>query len=150
MKTTSDCKLEGHTIDFDNLPFLDSESISKIIGKQQAGERLELASDYHWSFQMLSVDDLRYCNQYGEEPDGGWKAAYLRHKESDELAVKNGSPEYAGRQEWNALWCQDTRLYPLYVVLEDGEYRLWDGHHRLASAFWHEIDTVCVFLGMPK
>lgn len=149
-KTASDCHLDGTPIPLDQLCLLDSKTLAKIVGQQQPGEHLECSSNYHWSFQCLALEKLRYSNDFGEEPDGGWKQAYLRHAQSDETAVKNGSPEYAGRQKWVQHWCQDTRIYPLYVVFEEGQYRLWDGHHRLASAFWHEIETVYVFLGVPK
>jgi hypothetical protein len=34
--------------------------------------------------------------------------------------------------------------------LEDGQYRVWDGYHRLAGAFWYGIEEVATFVGCPK
>ncbi|NTF17454.1 ParB N-terminal domain-containing protein [Agrobacterium rubi] len=41
-------------------------------------------------------------------------------------------------------------MYPLFVVLDDGQYRILDGYRRLAAAFWHEVKVVAVFVGSPK
>ena len=89
MKTTvSDCHLDGTPILIDQLCLLDSTTIEKIVGQQQPGEHLECSSHYYWSFQCLALEKLRCSNDFGEEPDGDWKQAYLRHAQSDENAVK--------------------------------------------------------------
>ena len=148
--TVLDCYLNGVPLAKDELASLSSEDIAAIVGFQMPGDALEDTSDYAWSFEMLPLDLLRFSNEDGEEPEGGWKAAYLRHQESDREAVANGSIEYEGRAEWLAEWSRDTSIYPLYIVTEDDGYRLLDGYHRLAGAFWHGVEEVAVFLGSPK
>ncbi len=150
LTTVPDCNLDGHTIPLSVIHHLSSEAIARIIGKQQPGNRLEDSNQYTWSFKEIPLEELRCSNEDGEEPSGGWKAAYLRHKKSDDLAIAQGSPEYAGREQWNKKWCENTAIYPLYVVVEEGQYRLLDGYHRLASAFWNELPTVYAFVGRSK
>lgn len=150
MYLVSDCRLNGNIIAIETLPELSSDDITNIVGIQSPGAHTDNANDYIWSFQTIPLQDLRYSNEDGDEPDGGWLAAYNRHKLSDEENVKNGSPQYAGRQEWLRQWCQDTRLYPLFIVLEDNQYRILDGYHRLAGAFHGCIENVACFVGRTK
>lgn len=147
----ADCTLDGRRLLLSELPHLTSEDIAAIVGFQSPGGDIdEDASHYTWALFEVPLADLRACNEDGEEPEGGWKATYLRHQQSDQEAVASGSPEYAGRQEWLAGWCHNTSQYPIFLVLEGGEYRLWDGYHRLAGAFWNEIPSVMAFVGTPK
>lgn len=148
--TVPDCTLDGSPIPIDSLASLTSAQIARIVGVQAPGGSNEDAAEYDWSFCCLDLESLRCCNEDGDEPDGGWKAAYLRHQENDALAVANGSPEYAGRQEWLAQWAGNTAIYPIFMIEDDDGYRLWDGYHRLAGAFWHDAPQVAVFLGRPK
>lgn len=228
LHTVPDCSLDGHPIPVDRLPLLTSDEISRVVGLQQPGSVLEDARHYRWSYQKLSLEALRESACDGDEPEGGWKAMYLRQKQSDEAAVKSGSPEYAGRQEcplcagsacrnvrprrvrqtrgwgrpwsflkrfaqhiiirdltrtncspgfasrfpespgrphltirppgsrlnrrqqWCEQWASNSAIYPLFVVHEGGHHVLWDGHHRLASAFWHEVEEVWAFVGVPR
>ena len=150
LATVSDCGLDGLPIPLDQLAIISSVQIANIVSTQQPGNGQDHADDYDWSFQIISIQDLRCCNEDGEEPDGGWKRSYLRHQESDRAAVSSGSPEYAGRQDWLRTWSNNTAIYPIFVVMEDGQYRLLDGYHRLAAAFWHGIDKVSAFVGRPK
>lgn len=148
--TVLDCNLNGVPLVKDELASLSSEDIAAVVSHQMPGNALEDASDYSWSFEVLPLDTLRFSNEDGEEPEGGWKAAYLRHQQSDREAVAAGSVEYEGREEWLAEWAKDTSIYPLYIVAEDNGYRVLDGYHRLAGAFWHGVEEVAVFLGSPK
>lgn len=149
MTTEADCHLNGVPIALASLPRLSSQEIAQIVGFQEPGGEVVDAQDYDWTTQTLRLADLEESNDDGEAPEGGWKAAYFRHQADDMQAVDEGSPEYAGRQTWLAHWCQDTRIYPLYVVREDDGYRLLDGYHRLAGAFFHDISGVFVFVGTP-
>lgn len=149
-KTVQDCNLNGSVLECSSLSGLCSDDIEKIVGCQMPGDNLDDATDYDWKFCFIPLNDLKHANEYGEEPEGGWKAAYLRHKQSDQQAVDSGSPEYAGREQWLKHWCQDTRIYPIFVVKENDEYRILDGYHRLAGAFWFGIDKVACFVGCPK
>lgn len=149
--TNADCTLEGRRLLLSELSELTSDNIAAIVGFQcPSGDLNEDASHYTWTLIEVPLVKLLACNEDGEEPEGGWKAAYLRHKQSDEEAVASGSPEYAGRQEWLDQWCKNTSQYPIFLVVEDGDYRLWDGYHRLAGAFWNEIPSVTAFVGTPK
>jgi len=151
MRTTAlDCNLDGEPLLTTQLHTLSSDEIVRVVGNQSPGGQDEDADDYSWSFQRIRLEDLRCCNEDGEEPEGGWKAAFARHLKSDAEAVAAGSPEYAGRAEWIEEWCKDTAMYPIFVVVEDGQYRIWDGYHRLAGAFWHGIEDVAAFVGAPK
>lgn len=148
--TCGDCILDGRPLRIDQLPELSSDDIASVVGLQAPGNDVDNADDYTWAYQIVNLDDLRCCNEDGEEPDGGWKAAYLRHQESDRAAILAGSPEYEGRAKWLEEWVANTSMYPLFVVLDDGQYRILDGYHRLAAAFWHEVKDVAVFVGSPK
>lgn len=148
--TDPDCSLDGQPVLLDRLPLLSSDEIQRMVANHSPDAHRTPARRYHWTFRSVPLEELRCSCDTGEEPDGGWKAAYLRHQASDLAAIKNGSPEYAGRQEWCAEWAKNTARYPLCVVFEDGQYWLWDGHHRLASAFWHEIPSVMAFVGGPQ
>lgn len=148
-QTVPDCSLDGRPIPLDRLPLLTSDEISRVVGQQQPGSVLEDARHYRWSYQKLFLEELRESTCDGDEPEGGWKAMYVRQKQSDEAAVRSGSPEYAGRQQWCEKWASASGMYPLFVVKEDDRYYLWDGHHRLASAFWHEVPYVWAFVGIP-
>ena len=145
--TDPDCTLDGQRILLSRLPLLSSQEIAQIVGLHSPDLHTSPAQAYHWTLERLPLDTLRCSLDTGDEPVGGWKAAYLRHQASDAEAVRNGSPEYAGRQAWCAQWVKNTAVYPLCVVHEAGEYWLWDGHHRLASAFWHEVLEVMAFVG---
>lgn len=149
MYLEKDCNLNGEFIKIDDLSVLTSKDISKIIGVQNPGANLEYSEKYDWSFHMIPIEQLRYSNEDGDEPDDGWESAYFRHKKNDDENVKNRSPEYAGRQEWLTEWAKDTRKYPLYIVQEDDRYRLLDGYHRLAGAFFEKITHVACFVGKP-
>lgn len=140
----------GNLISVKELNSLTSDQISDIVGIQSPGDSLEYSNQYHWSFQIIPLDNLRYSNEDGEEPDGGWEEAYIRHKKSDDENVKNGSPEYAGRQEWLKKWAEDTRIYPLYFIKENDKYRILDGYHRLAGAFFEKVSNVACFVGEKK
>lgn len=148
--TCPDCNLDGESLRIDQLHELSSDNIARIVGVQAPGNDLDDADDYTWAFQIVKLNELRHCAEDGDEPDGGWKAAYLRHQESDRIAVLEGSPEYEGRAEWLEEWSGNTAIYPLFVVTEGNQYRILDGYHRLAAAFWHELQEVAVFVGSPK
>ena len=95
----------------------------------------------------MEVKKLRYATEYGEEPKVGWKNLYLQFLQEDDVASKY-SPEYAGRDNWlknDWLTCTDT--YPIFVILEDSRYRLLDGYHRLAGAFYYDLENVAIILG---
>jgi hypothetical protein len=149
--TVPDCNLHGDPIRLDSLHDLTSDQISEIVGVQDpSGDHLEQPGEYKLGFERIFLRDLRQCNEDGEEPEGGWKAAYLANEKSDRRAIEQGSPEYAGRQEWLREWADNTAIYPIYVVFENGSYRLWDGYRRVAGAFWHDLNEVSAFVGYPK
>lgn len=148
--TVADCSLDGQPIPLERLPLLTSDEIARVVGFQQPGPVLNNAQHYTWSYQQIPLQELRESTYDGEEPDGGWKATYERHRKSDAEAIASGSPEYAGRQAWCETWASNSAIYPLYVVDEEGHYYLWDGHHRLASAFWHGVERVWAFVGVPR
>lgn len=148
--TCDDCTLDGRPLRIDQLAKLSSDDIASVVGLQMPGNDVDDADDYTWTYRIIDLNDLRRCDEDGEEPDGGWKAAYLRHQESDRAAVLGGSPEYEGRAKWLEEWVESTPMYPLFVILEGGQYRILDGYHRLAAAFWHEAPNVAVFVGVPK
>jgi hypothetical protein len=112
---------------------------------------LESADDFVWRFATMDISELRHATEDGEDPEGGWEEAYARHALADAEAVKNGSPEYAGRAQWlKHVWGKDTRIHPLYVVHEEGSHRLLDGYRRLAGAFHFRINPVAVLIGERK
>lgn len=148
--TVADCSLNGEAIPLSYLANLTSEQISVIVGDQEPGSATLRASDYQWEFKFIRTEELQYSNEDGDAPDGGWSAAHERHIAYDLMAVKNGSPEYMGRAEWlREEWGVDTSIYPLFVSLESGQYRVWDGYRRLAGAFYNKVREVAVFLGRP-
>lgn len=150
--TVDDCCLDGTPIALDRWPDLTSDELTRVVGDQDPGGDLEHARDYHWQVIRLPLEELRRCNEDGEEPDGGWIAAHQSHCEQDALAIKNGSPEYEGRPQWlREQWCEDTAIYPLYAVrTEEGGYRLWDGYRRLAGGFANGLTEALVVLGTPR
>ena len=145
MQTVDACHLDG--VQITNWEILTSDELSSVVGIQAPGGDAEDSSHYHWRVVRISLEEIRYCNEDGEDPE--WAKTYLSHKEQDEKAIKDGSPEYAGRAKWLKIWSKNTEIYPLYMVKEDGQYRLWDGYHRLAGAFFHKISHVMVILGEP-
>ena len=149
--TVEDCTLDGEPIELSLWPTLSSEALERIVGEQQPGSDLECADAYRWSFESIPLDDLRACTEDGEEPDGGWIATYARYLAHDQAAVDSGSPGYAGRGDWiRDRWTKDTSIYPLYLVNETGEWRLWDGHRRLAGAFHFGLASVFAVVGRPR
>jgi len=147
--TTADCSLNGARIALVDWSKLSSDELAQVVGVQEPGGTAEHPQDYDWEFTTLATDELRLATEDGDEPEGGWREAYLRHTAADAEAVSLGSPEYAGREQWLRTWCEDTRIYPLYLV-DEGGYRLWDGYHRLAGAFYLGAERVAVVLGRPK
>lgn len=125
-----------------------------MVGRQQPAGDLEDARDYTWRFEFLPLEALRCATQDGEPPEGGWEDAHQRHLQADAQAVADGSPEYAGRAEWlRDVWGPCTQIYPIFVVqedLEEGAFRLWDGHRRVAGAFQMKLARVAVLVGRPK
>lgn len=142
----ADCALDGLTIHLDSVSALTSEEMARVVGIQCPGDMDESGADYDWEFRMVPTADLVRANQWGEEPDGGWKASYLRHKASDDEA----GGAYLGRQDWLKEWCRDSRIYPLFVEDHADGYRIIDGHHRLAGAFWNEAVEIAAFVGRLK
>lgn len=64
-----------------------------------------------------------------------------------------GIPErtYLGPNSLETRWLADPTQDPLVIVEPaSGPAYLWDGHHRLAIAYMHELPTVPVFVGRPK
>lgn len=58
------------------------------------------------------------------------------------------TPGCDGRDKWiQEQWIQCTDSYPLFVILEDNNYRLLDCHHRLAGAFYYGIKEVATIIG---
>ena len=149
--TVPDCTLDSAVISITQLPHLSTDELARIVGTQEPGGYLLNARDYVWRFLMLPTRDLEHSNEDGEAPEGGWTAAHERHLAADQEAVENGSPEYDGRGEWlREVWCPNTAIYPLFVSLEEGEYRIWDGYRRLAGAFYYGVEQVAVILGTPR
>lgn len=149
MKTTvQDCTLDGSVMDLDVLETLTPAEIARVVGPHQyLGDEPVRLEDHRWSFALVPLQDLRFSNEHGEEPKGGWKASYLRHQAWDEEAVAGGSHAYAGRQEWLAEWAADSRINPVILELHEGRYRIIDGHRRVAGAFWNECESVAAFVG---
>lgn len=157
--TVPDCHLNGQPIAINNWTNMTSDQLAQVVGTQQPGESLEDAKDFAWETAWIPLGELLHATQDGEIPEGGWGAAYARHVESDRQAITNGSPEYAGRDEWiHRVWLPETRIYPLYVVRDWTPYpeqkprlRLLDGHRRLAGAFFYPFnDRVFALLGTPR
>lgn len=155
-QTVADCNLDTKPITLAAWSALSSDELARVVGVQTPSVTLEYAQDYTWQFMWLPTEDIRCANDDGEEPEGGWHNAYLMHIENDRLAIANGSPEYAGRDDWlRTHWGNNTAIYPLYVVIDtdvqgQGQYRLWDGHRRLASAFFYGLNEVAILLGTEK
>lgn len=148
--TVDDCTLDGAVIPLTQLAALSSEALARVVGKQEPGNGILDARHYSWRFVLIPTSELEYSNEDGEAPGGGWASAHKRHLAADLEAVKSGSPEYAGRAEWlRDVWGANTSIYPLFMSLEDGQYRLWDGHRRLAGAFYYGVEAVAVVLGVP-
>lgn len=145
--TNTDCLLDGKIFNVNNFKTLNSVQLASIVGEQSPNGYLEDLSNYKWKFKHINIEDLRCATEYGEEPKGGWKNVYLKFLEEDERAAKY-TPEYAGRDKWiKEQWIQCSDIYPLFVILEDNNYRLLDGHHRLAGAFYYELKKVAIILG---
>lgn len=143
-----DCTLDGKPIELSRWPALSSKEMSRVVGDQSPSSELEHADVYGWSFESLAVSDLVKSMESGEEPVGGWSAAYARHLANDLEAVAGGSPEYKGRDEWiKSTWLENTAIYPLFVVMENGAPRLWDGHRRLSGAFHYRLKSVFCLVG---
>ena len=145
-RTVPDCALDGESIPLSRIPHLSSEEMARIVGTQCPGDMDEKGSDFDWTFEYVPLEDLRFSNQHGEEPEGGWVGAYHRHKASDEEA----GGAYLGRQEWLAEWAQNTETYPIYVERHEDGYRILDGHHRLAGAFFNRVPAVAAFVGVYR
>lgn len=149
--TTPDCQYAGQQIPYSLWFQLDSAQLASVVGTQAPLGPAESAENYDWSLQSVPTRDLLLAAHEGEVPEGGWQAAYLRQLEADRTAVQSGSPEYAGRDEWlRRVWVWDTLTYPLYLVKEPLGHRLWDGHHRLAAAFYYGALQVYALVGTPK
>ena len=155
VQTSPDCHLSGAPIAITAWPTFSSEDLAAIVGDQQPAEILEKSEYCQWEARWVDMQELQHATQDGDVPDGGWSAAYLHHLVSDLLAVKEGSPEYSGRDAWiRDAWLADTRIYPLYVVYEWDEdhqprLRLLDGHRRLAGAFHYKAPRAFALVGSP-
>ena len=149
--TVPDCRLRGRPIKIADWRTMSLETLAEIVGPQCPAGPAEYPDGYEWRFIMMPLETLRCSDQEYMEPEGGWAEVYRRHCRRDARAIAEGSPEYAGRQEWfRDHWTRNTEIYPLFVVLEESGYRVWDGHHRLAAAFFHGIADVAVLLGIHK
>lgn len=145
--TDPDCTLAGKRFSVAQWPKLTPAQLAAVVATCEPDN----VRDFDWTFCLIKTKDLREATQDGDEPEGGWEKAYQEHVRDDRDAVKNGSPEYSGRQDWlKNVWCKNTRIYPLFLTIEDGRYYLWDGHHRLAGAFHHDVKQVACILGRPK
>lgn len=148
--TAADCTLDGASFDVSRWPTLSSDELARIVGLQVHEGAEGTADDYHWELRLVPLGDLLDSALDGE-PDGGWAAAYLRQLEADRQAVASGSPEYAGRDCWiRDTWLANTACYPLFAVIEEDGLLLWDGHHRLAGAFYYEQAAVWALVGTPR
>lgn len=142
-----DCLLDGKQFPITQLKLFTSDQLASIVGVQHPNDYLEEAKDYQWSFKYLPMESLRFATEYGEEPESGWENLYLCFLAEDEAAAQS-SKAYLGRDNWlKNQWIACTDTYPLFVVMEEGNYRVWDGHHRLAGAFYYDIEKVAVILG---
>ena len=149
--TVEDCLLDGQQITLDHWQKLSSAQLALVVGTQAPDGGLEDAADYNWEFRSVSTEDLKLCGHDGEEPVGGWGAAYLRQLAEDRTAVENGSPQCEGRDAWiKNVWLADTRTYPIYLVMEPEGFRIWDGHHRLAGAQFYGAPEISALVGIPK
>ncbi len=157
MYTVPDCHLNGARIALDEWPTLNSTQLAKIVGLQQPGEALESSSCWTWEVAWVNLQNLEHATQDGDIPEGGWSAMYTRQLNDDNRAIAQGSPEYAGRDAWiQTVWLPDTRRYPLFLVKEwdsplaTPRLRLLDGHHRLAGAFHHDLQSsIFALVGTP-
>jgi len=148
--TAPDCTLDGECFPVSRWSSLTPEELERIVGTQGHAGAQGDARRYHWELRIIPVTDLVDSAMDGE-PEGGWAAAYLRQLDADQDAVAGGSPEYAGRDAWiRETWLPDTARYPLFVVIEDESYFLWDGHHRLAGAFHYGLQEVWTLVGSPR
>lgn len=142
-----DCRLNGQPFDIARLPFLSSTELGNIVGKQHPSGFIESFEGVSWQFTYLPTESLKTATEYGEEPDDGWEQLYQKFIRED-LENAKYSPEYLGRDNWiKNVWTQNTQTYPLFVIQEEQEYRILDGHHRLAGAFFYKIPQVAVILG---
>ena len=149
--TAPDCLYQGKQFPYLLWLQLDSAQLASVVGVQSPSGVDESAEDYDWVLQSVPTKDLALAAHEGEEPEGGWHACYLRQLEADLTAVRQGSPEYAGRDAWlRRVWLWDTLMFPLYLVKESTGYRLWDGHRRLAAAFYYNARQVFSLVGTPK
>lgn len=145
--TNSDCTLKEQRFDIEQFKVFSSEQLSLIVGKQSSNGYNEDLNNLKWSFQHININELRYATEYYEEPEEGWDKVYLKFIAEDEKAAQY-TPECAGRDNWiKNEWINYTDIYPLFVILEDGNYRLLDGYHRLAGAFYYKINSVAIILG---
>lgn len=148
--TNSDCLFNKQTFDINLFKNFTSEQLSSIVGKQSPNGYQENISYFVWKFLYVDTEDLKFSTEYYEEPEGGWKKTYLQFIKDDEKAAKH-SPEYLGRDNWiKNEWIKCTDTYPLFVIFEDNHFRLLDGHHRLAGAFYYDLKKVAVILGKPS
>jgi hypothetical protein len=145
--TNSDCLYKNKTFDIKKWNTFNSKELASIVGDQHPNGYLEDLAHFDWKFLHLDIQDLKLSTEYNEEPEGGWKKLYLRFLKEDDTAAET-SPEYAGRDKWlKNEWLLCTETYPLFVIKEDGNYRVLDGHHRLAGAFYYKLKSLSVVLG---
>lgn len=150
MITNSDCLFQKKPFDIQQFQFFNSEELGSIVGQQSPNGYDENLKNVTWSYQFIDTINLQYATEYNEEPEGGWKQLYLKFLKEDEAAAQF-SPEYLGRDDWiKNQWCQCTEIYPLYILKEDNQLRILDGHHRLAGAFYYEIPQIAIILGVPN
>lgn len=148
MNTNPDCCYLNKTFDIKEFKTFSSEQLSIIVGKQSPNEYAEDLSNYRWSFKYIDTEKLKYATEYYEEPEGGWSNVYIKFLEEDAKAAIH-TPECAGRDDWiKNEWTVCTDTYPLFVIVEGNDYRLLDGHHRLAGAFYYKLKKVAVILGV--
>jgi hypothetical protein len=128
--TNSDCLFNGKTFNISLFKQFNSEQLLSIIGRQSPNGYEENLEGFQWAFQYIDIKKLKYATEYNEEPEGGWENLYLKFLNEDEEAAKY-SPEYNGRDNWiKNEWSECTDTYPLFVIKENNNYRLLDGHHR--------------------
>lgn len=148
--TNSDCLFQKNVFEIKNWKKFNSEELASIVGDQHPNGYMEDLTDFKWKFLSLNIKALKCATEYNEEPEGGWNKLYLQFLKDDESAAKT-SPEYAGRDNWlKNEWLPCTETYPLFVIKEDGNYRVLDGHHRLAGAFYYKLESVAVVLGQQS
>lgn len=147
MKTNLDCLFEGDNFDTTMWNKFTSSQLASIVGDQHPNGYLEDLKGFNWQFTSIKTEKLNLATEYGEAPDGGWKQLYLKFLEEDILAAIH-TPEYAGRDTWlKNEWISCTKTYPLFVLYQENEYRILDGYHRLAGAFYYGLKSVSIILG---